>query len=245
MENKEIIFGRNPVLEYLQAAAAGDKNELFVSKNAHGKIIDTIVNEARSKKIKITFKEKDFFKSLGASSKHQGIALKIAQKTKKTGESELLEKAAESKGVLVLLDQITDPHNAGSIIRTAEAMGCCGIIIPKSNSTGITGIVIKSSAGATAYIDIITISNVSAFLEKAKESGFWIIGTSDHGNTGLSQICGIKPAVVVIGSEGTGMRRLTEEKCDYLVNIPMKGKISSLNASVAAGIVIYEIMKPL
>lgn len=243
MEEKNIIFGRNPVLEYIRNASNGDNFELFLSKKAHGKIIGIIINECMGKKIPVTYKEKDFFSKIGASSKHQGVALRVPRAIKKIPDKNLLKTTADKNGILVLLDQITDPHNAGSIIRTAEALGGDGIVLPGANSAGLGPSVIKSSAGATAYINIITVPNVSSFLDRAKKAGFWIIGTGFHGKTEISELKKIRPAIVIIGSEGKGMRRLTEEKCDFIVSIPLRGKVSSLNASVAAGIVLYEIMK--
>ncbi len=245
MEDKELIFGRNPVLEYLRAAGTEPHAELFVALTAHGKIIDEIVSAAQAKRIKISRMDRDFFAHLGASSRHQGVALKLqapAAAANDTGMEGLFARCADRKGVLVLLDQITDPHNTGSIIRTAEALGCDGVIIPKAHSSGITPVVIKASAGATAHIETQQISNVASFLDEAKKHGFWIIGTADAGAQDLSKIGMVRPAVVIIGSEDSGMRRLTAEKCDFIVRIPLAGKISSLNASVAAGIVLYQIM---
>ena len=243
MEAKEIIYGRKPVLEYMKTAAPGSGGELFVSRNAHGKIIDILLNEAKAKKIPVSYRDKDFFKNISSSSEHQGIALRITASRKKNDDQDIVTWAAENKGVLVLLDEITDPHNVGSIIRTAEALGCGGIILTKSNSPGINPTVIKSSAGATAHMPVQSISNISGFLEGAKKSGFWIIGTSDHGDKNPWEIGGYRPAIIIIGSEGTGMRRIVEEQCDYIVKIPLRGKVSSLNASVAAGIILYEAMK--
>lgn len=245
MEDKELIFGRNPVLEYLRGAEPGSRMELFITNNAHGKIIDTIVEQAQGKKIIVRRVDKDFFTQIGPSSRHQGVALKLHDRDAGPGVSSgsLLEKSAAKKGVLVLLDQITDPHNAGSIIRTAEALGCDGVIIPKSHAAGITPAVVKSSAGATAHIEINQVSNVAAFLDEAKKSGYWIVGTDDAGATELKNLGTVRPAVLIIGSENSGMRRLTAEKCDFIIRIPLAGKVSSLNASVAAGIILYEIMK--
>lgn len=241
MEKKEIIIGRNPVLEYLNATKSGSGIELHVSASAHGKIISDITGAAKGKGVKITLEYKDYFKQFSSASRHQGVALMIPRKTGGKDTMSILGEIRDKKGVVVLLDQITDPHNAGSIIRSAEAMGCGAVILPKSNSAEVNETVIKTSAGATAYIEIITISNVSQLLDELKAMGFWIIGTSDHGTVELKGLRDMRPACVIIGSEGKGMRRLTEEKCDYIVSIPLSGRVSSLNASVAAGIVIYEV----
>jgi len=242
VEDKEIIFGRNPVFEYLKSSAHQEGAEVYIADHAHGKIIDEIRAEAGRKKIPLVTRDKNFFHSLGPSSRHQGVAMKIPGNGGR-GDADLLLHAAARKGVLVMLDQITDPHNAGAIIRTAEALGCDGIVIPKSHSSGITPTVIKAAAGATAHIGIAMVPNAAAFIDRAKEAGFWVIGTTDHGDRVPDGLNSIRPALVIIGSEGSGMRRLTEEKCDYRVRIPLKGKVSSLNASVAAGIILYEIMK--
>jgi 23S rRNA (guanosine2251-2'-O)-methyltransferase len=246
VETKKIISGRNPVLEYLKSPETDSLTELYILENAHGKIIDTITAEARRKKISITYTGKGFFESFKNAGVHQGVVLKVPSgynPQKKMGLPELLNAAAQKKGVLVLLDQLTDPHNTGSIIRTAEALGCDGIIMSDTNSAGLTPTVIKSSAGATAHIPVISVTNVARFLEEAKNAGFWIVGSSDKGTSPLIEVQKFKPAVVVIGSEGKGMRRLTGELCDAVVCIPLKGNISSLNASVAAGIILYEILK--
>ncbi len=240
-----MIFGRNPVLEYIKRASKDSGSVLHVQKNAHGKIISTITDEAKKKNMRIVFEEKTFFTSRFSSATHQGVALETASGSSSKadmGEKELLAAAKEKKGVLVFLDRITDPHNAGSIIRSAEALGAVGVVLPKSNSVDITPTVIKSSAGATAHIDIVRVSNPARFLEDAKDEGFWIIGTSDHGTADIKSLRNLKPAVIVIGSEGSGMKKLTEEKCDTLVRIPLKGQVSSLNASVAAGIILFEIL---
>ncbi|MBN2158713.1 MAG: 23S rRNA (guanosine(2251)-2'-O)-methyltransferase RlmB [Spirochaetes bacterium] len=245
MEDKGLIYGRNPVLEYLNGAEPGSPLELYIAEHSHGKIIDIITGTARTKKIAVRRMDKDFFTRLGPSSRHQGVALRLPPDARESaaGSGQILERTAADRGVLVLLDQVTDPQNAGSIIRTAEALGCCGVVIPKSHAAGITPAVIKASAGATAHIAIVTVSNIASFLEGAKKQGFWIIGTSDHGEDALPRLREYRPAILVIGSEGGGMRRLTEEKCDLIARIPLKGSVSSLNASVAAGIVLYELLK--
>jgi len=246
VEKKEIIIGRNPVLEYLGSTEDCTGFELYLSLTAHGKIITDIQNICKIKKVRVLFPAKNFFKSIGSSSKHQGVVLYIPIKKQvheKQGNdrTDILKKIAEDKGIIVLLDQITDPHNLGSIIRSAEAFGCNAVILPKDNSADVNETAIKSSAGATAHIEIITIVNVAQFLKEIKEIGFWIIGTSDKGTVPIKNYNNLSPACIIIGSEGKGMRRLTEEHCDYIVSIPLKGRVGSLNASVAAGIVIYEV----
>jgi 23S rRNA (guanosine2251-2'-O)-methyltransferase len=250
VDKKELIYGRNPVLEYIRSAGPGENLELFVNRNARGKIITTILQEAKGKGIRISYPEKNFFSHLGGSSVHQGVALTGMERTGIAGKSKgkedidrLLKKVADNKGVLLFLDQLTDPHNVGSIIRTAEALGCDGIITTKSHSPGINPTVVKSSAGATAYIPVIAVANTAGFIGKAKDAGFWLAGTSGEGDTDLSRAAEYRPLIIVIGSEERGMRRIVEEECDMVVAVKLKGKISSLNASVAAGIIIHEILK--
>jgi 23S rRNA (guanosine2251-2'-O)-methyltransferase len=250
VDKKEIIYGRNPVLEYIRSAESGKNLELFVNRNARGKIIKTILHEAKGKEIRISYPEKSFFSDLGSSSVHQGVALAGVERSGITrggkGKEDidtLLKRVSEKKGVLVFLDQLTDPHNVGSIIRTAEALGCDGVITTKSHSPGITSTVVKSSAGATAYIPVVTAGNTAGFISRAKDAGFWLAGTSGDGDTDLSRAAEYRPLIIVIGSEERGMRRILKDECDIVVAVKLPGKISSLNASVAAGIIIHGIVK--
>ncbi len=243
METKDLIFGRNAVLEYLKAAAPGDRTPVYVSETAHGPIIDRILAEAERKRIKVVRADKSFFKNLGPSSKHQGTAIASPAVKKEGAPDTLLSRVAGIRGVIVLLDQLTDPHNVGSVIRTAEALGASAVVMTKAHSPGITPAVVKSAAGATAHIETHTVSNASEFMKRASAAGFWIIGSSDRGDRGPENMGDLRPAVLVIGSEGSGMRHLTGERCHCTVRIPLKGETSSLNASVAAGILLYELLK--
>ncbi len=246
----KIIFGRNPVLEYIKNIRTNSgRIILYVSDTGHGKIIDDITAAAKEKKILIEFCSKEKLWEFEPSSRHQGVVLDIGQLDETYSISDnknisaLLKEISWKNGVLVMLDQLTDPQNVGSIIRSAEALGADGIILTKHHSAGITPAVVKSSAGATAHLPVHTVTNAANFIDNAKEAGFHIIGASEKGDEGIDKLREQKPAVIIIGNEGSGMRRLTFEKCDHIVRIPLKGKISSLNASVAAGIIIYEILK--
>ncbi len=246
MEKEEIVFGRNPVLEYLKSLDAAEHAELFIAGNAHGKIIELIREEAARLGIRVRPLEKGSIARFNASSSiHQGVVLKLPQKRKLAGgdEADMLERVAERNGVIVALDQLTDPHNIGSIIRTTEVLGGGAVVMPKAHAPGITPSIIKASAGATAYLEILIVSNLAQFLDRAKHAGFWIVGCWQEGTVELDELADCRPAVVVVGSEGSGMRSLTLKKCDHLVRIPTRGRVSSLNASVAAGIVLYEILK--
>jgi len=238
------IFGRNSVMEYLKAMGPGEGAgaELVVSDGAHGKIIQSILNEASRAGARVERRGKEFFSDLGPSSSHQGVLLRIKEKAR-SDDGDLLERTARERGVLVFLDQLTDPHNVGSIIRTAEALGARGVVMLKSHAAPLTPAVVKSSAGATAHLPVVEEANAARFLDRARDAGFWIIGSAGEGDAGPGSLGELRPAVLVIGSEGSGMRRITAEKCDRVVRIPLRGKVGSLNASVAAGILLYELLK--
>ena len=159
---------------------------------------------------------------------------------------ESILEAAAAKGekpLLVICDEISDHHNLGAIIRTAECAGAHGVIIPKRRSAGLTSIVAKTSAGAVSYMPVARVANIPSLLKDLKKQGIWVFGTAADGNTTLYNADLKGPAAIVIGSEGSGMGRLVSESCDFLVSIPMKGKISSLNASAAAAILLYEAVR--
>ena len=175
---------------------------------------------------------------------HQGIIASVAAHEYATID-ELLA-AAESRGeapLLVVCDELSDPHNLGAILRTAECAGAHGVIIPKRRSVGLTAVVGKASAGAIEYMPVARVSNIAATLRELKQRGVWIFGTAAGGATALYEADLTLPAAVVIGNEGVGMSRIVAEQCDFKVSIPMKGRISSLNASAAAAILLYEAVR--
>lgn len=237
------IYGRNPVLEYLRSLKQGSSARLFVAKTAHGKIIQIILSEARRAGIEPERVEKSFFEKLVSSSMHQGVLLQLPHTIDVVSDDSILNTAAQNKGVLVFLDRLTDPHNVGSIIRTAEALGANGVVLARAHSSPVTSVVVKASAGATAHIPVVEISNAGSFVEKAKAKRLWIIGSSSEAEHCPEDIEGFCPALLVIGSEGEGVRRSILDKCDRVVRIPLRGKVASLNASVAAGILLYSLLR--
>ena len=240
MEKKELIYGRNPVYEHLRSGVSPE-SRVYISDSAHGKIIDRITDAARAAGIPVEKKPKPFFRNIDSSSRHQGVVLETSRvRVSRNSGPETFARIKEKKGVIVLLDHINDPRNAGSIIRSAEALGADAVALTETGSAPLSPAAVKASAGAVSHIEIIKIKNIRAFIEKMKDEGFWIIGASEKGSSGLTEIKNYRPCVIIIGNEAAGIKKLVSEKCDLIVSIPMKGKISSLNASVAAGIILYS-----
>ena len=236
------IEGRNAVIEAFRAGKPIDK--LYVLDGCQDGPIMTIKREAKKNNVLLKFVTKERLDQMSETGKHQGV-IAVAAAYEYAEVDDMLG-AAKEKGeapFLFLLDNIEDPHNLGAIIRTAEAAGAHGIIIPKHRSAGVTAIVEKTSAGAVEHVAVARVPNLSAALEKLKKAGLWVFGTAAEGDRSLWEADLAEGAVIVIGSEGSGMSRMTRESCDFLVSIPMKGKVSSLNASAAAAVVLYEAVR--
>lgn len=237
-----IIEGRNAVIEALRSGENIDK--IYLAKGETDKTLGHIASRAREKGIVVVEADRRKLDSMSRTHAHQGVIALAAMREYVTVQS-LLD-TAEEKGeapLLVVCDEISDPHNLGAILRTAECAGAHGVIIPKRRSAGLTAIVGKTSAGAVSYMPVARVSNLPATLEELKKKGIWVYGTAAEGATSLYEADLKGPAAIVIGSEGSGMGRLVREKCDFLVSIPMKGHISSLNASAAAAILLYEAVR--
>ncbi len=240
-DNYNLIEGRNPVLEALKSGREIDK--LFIQKGETEGSIRQIVAMARDNNIIIKEVDKAKLDGMSSTRNHQGVIASAAL-YKYYELNEVLEIARE-KGedpFLIVLDEITDNTNLGSIIRTAEAAGVHGIVIPKRRSAGITPVVAKVSAGAVEYMPIIKATNLARILDQMKKENIWVVGADMKGETCFEKDM-TGPVAIVIGSEGEGLGHLVKEKCDFLVSIPMKGKISSLNAGVSAGVLTYEIVR--
>ena len=237
-----IIEGRNAVIEALRVGTAIDK--IYLAKGETDKTLGHIASKARDAGIVVVEADRRKLDGMSRTHAHQGVIALAAVREYATVESILA--AATEKGeppLLVVCDEISDPHNLGAILRTAECAGAHGVIIPKRRSAGLTAIVGKTSAGAVSYMPVARVSNLPATLEELKKKGVWVYGTAAEGTTSLYDADLKGPAAIVIGSEGSGMGRLVREKCDFLVSIPMKGRISSLNASAAAAILLYEAVR--
>lgn len=237
-----IIEGRNAVIEALRAGENIDK--IYLQKGETDKTLGHIASKARAAGVVVVEADKRKLDGMSRTHAHQGVIALAAMREYVSVQS-LLDAAAE-KGeapLLVVCDEISDPHNLGAILRTAECAGAHGVIIPKRRSAGLTAIVGKTSAGAVSYMPVARVANLPATLEELKKKGVWVYGTAAEGTTSLYDADLKGPAAIVIGSEGSGIGRLVREKCDFLVSIPMKGHISSLNASAAAAILLYEAVR--
>ena len=237
-----LIEGRNAVTEALRAGTPIDK--IFIARGETDKTLGHIASTARAAGVVVVEADRRKLDYMSATKAHQGVIALAAVREYASVEDIL--SAARERGeapLLVVCDEISDPHNLGAIIRTAECAGAHGVIIPKRRSAGLTSIVGKTSAGAVSYLPVARVPNIPALLKELQQQGVWIFGTAAEGTTSLYEADLKGPAAIVIGSEGDGMGRLVREGCDFLVSIPMKGRISSLNASAAAAILLYEAVR--
>lgn len=233
-----IIEGKNPVNEALKSEATIEK--LYIQRGANEGVINNLVRIAKEKKIIVTFVDKTSLDRMSNTGKHQGV-LAVATEFSYCSVSDILAvaKAKNQPPFLLILDNLTDPHNLGSIIRTAECAGVDGIIIPKHRSVSVNDTVIKCSAGAVEHIKIAKVTNINDAIRELKEQDIYVYAADMDGKPMYS--ANLTGAVaLVIGSEGEGIKRLTKELCDDVISIEMHGKINSLNASVAAAVLIYE-----
>ncbi len=237
----DVISGRNPVSEAVRSNRPIDK--ILVAKGEKSGAVVGIIAKAKAKQIPIKEVDRTKLDYIAGGSTHQGIVAFAAAKEYSTVE-EIFE-FAESKGeapFIMVLDEVEDPHNLGAIIRTAECAGVHGVIVPKRRSASLSYTVGKASAGAVEYMRVARVTNIASLIDELKERGVWVYGADmdgeDYSKCDFSGACAI-----VIGNEGKGISRLVREKCDVIVSLPMKGKINSLNASVAAGILMYSALK--
>ena len=235
------IEGRNAVLEAFRSGKTIDK--LFVLDDCQDGPVRTIVREAKKYDTIINYVAKERLDQMSETGKHQGVIAYAA--AYEYAEVEDMLKLAEERGedpFLILLDNIEDPHNLGAIIRTANLAGAHGVIIPKRRAVGLTATVAKTSAGALNYTPVAKVTNLAKTMEELKEKGLWFV-CADMGGESMYRLNLKGPIGLVIGNEGEGVGRLVKEKCDFVASIPMKGEIDSLNASVAAGVLAYEIVR--
>ena len=239
---EDMIEGRNALTEALKSGRTIDK--VFVAAGDTDKALARLSAQAREAGAVVVSTDRRKLDMMSPTGAHQGIMAQVAAREYATVE-EILRRAQErdEAPLLVLCDELTDPHNLGAIIRTAECAGAHGVIIPKRRSVGLTAVVAKTSAGAVEYMPVARVSNMASAIRELKQQGVWVFGTAADARTGLYHADLKGPAAIVIGNEGQGMSRLVAESCDVLVSIPMKGNISSLNASAAASILLYEAVR--
>lgn len=236
------IEGRNPVLEALKSGREIDK--ILVQSGEKNGSLKKIIAVARGKKIVVTETERRRLDAMSVTHSHQGVIAFAAAREYSTVEDIL--KSAADKGeqpFIVIADDLTDPHNLGSVIRTANAAGAHGVIIPKRNSVGLSPVVEKTSAGALEFTPVARVSNLASTIEFLKKKNIWVVGADMDGSETIYTHDFSGAVAIVVGSEGKGVSRLVREKCDFIVSIPMNGQINSLNASVAAALMMYEVVR--
>ena len=237
-----VIEGRNAVIEALRAGTAIDK--IYLATGDTDSALGHIANTARANGVVVVNADRRKLDEMSRTHAHQGVIAVAA--VREYASIEDIFQRAEEQGeapLIVLCDELSDPHNLGAVIRTAECAGAHGVVIPKRRSAGLTAIVAKTSAGAVSHIPVARVPNLTALMKELQKRGVWIFGAEMNGTTSLYEADLKGPAAIVIGSEGSGMSRLVAETCDFTVSIPMKGKINSLNASAAAAILLYEAVR--
>ena len=241
-EDENRLEGRNAVTEALGAGRRIDK--VFVAEGSNDRSLQRLAALAKEQGAVVMYVDRRKLDAMSQTRAHQGIIAQAAAHEYASLDDILAN--AEARGenpLIVLCDELTDPHNLGAILRTAECAGAHGVVIPKRRSVGLTATVAKASAGAIEYMPVARVNNMAAAIDELKERGIWVFGTAADANTTLYEADLVGPCAIVIGNEGEGMSRLVSQKCDFRVSIPMRGKISSLNASAAAAILLYEALR--
>jgi 23S rRNA (guanosine2251-2'-O)-methyltransferase len=236
----EMIAGKNPVLEALRSGR--EINKLWIAEGVKKSGVQELIELAKERGVLVQFVPKQKIDKLAEN--HQGIVASVAAYD--YAELDDLFNAAQSKNedpFFIILDELEDPHNLGSIMRTADAIGAHGIIIPKRRAVGLTAVVAKASTGAIEHVPVVRVTNLAQTVDELKDRGVWIAGTDAKGSQDYRKMDATLPLALIIGSEGKGMSRLLKEKCDFLYHLPMIGHVTSLNASVAASILMYEVYR--
>ncbi|HZK24443.1 MAG TPA: 23S rRNA (guanosine(2251)-2'-O)-methyltransferase RlmB [Oscillospiraceae bacterium] len=240
MEEKRMIEGRRPVMEALRA---GSKiTRILLQKGTHGGPLTEILALAQTKEIPVEYWDKQALDKKAVTRNHQGI-LAETPPFAYTPFEQLLVKKNDEHPFLVILDHLQDPHNLGALIRTAYAAGCDGLVIPERRAAQMTPAAVRTAAGAAEYLPVARVVNIARCLEECKQAGLWLYGADMDGKSLYTKGDYQGPMALVIGSEGAGLSRLTKEKCDFLVRLPMQGAVASLNASVAGALLLYEVYR--
>lgn len=237
----EIIGGKNPVLEALRADR--DINKIWIAEGVQKKGITELLQLAKDKGVIVQSVPKKKIDGL-TDTNHQGVAAAVAAYNYASLDDLFAAAAAKNEDpFFLILDELEDPHNLGSIMRTADAIGVHGLIIPKRRAVGLTGVVAKASTGAIEHVPVVRINNLSQTVDELKKRGLWIAGTDAKESVDYRRMDASLPLAVIIGSEGKGMSRILRDKCDFLYQLPMVGHVTSLNASVAASLLMYEVYR--
>ena len=236
------LEGRNALTEALRSGRTIDK--VFIASGETDRGLQRLAAQAKEAGAVIVPVDRRKLDAMSTTRTHQGVIALAAAREYFTID-DILQEAADrgQTPLLVICDELSDPHNLGAILRSAECAGAHGVIIPKRRSVGLTAVVAKTSAGAVEYMKVARVTNINAAIAELKEKGVWVFGTAAEGSIPMYKADLTVPAAIVIGSEGDGMSRLVRQNCDVTVNIPMKGRISSLNASAAASILLYEALR--
>ena len=238
----DFLSGRNPVMEALRSGRPISK--IFIAAGEHQGSIREIIALAKDKGIPVQTAEPQKMEAMSLGVRNQGVIAMVSPVAySSVDEMVALAESRDEKPCLILLDQLKDPQNLGAVLRTVDAAGAHGVLIPQRRSCQLSAAVAKASAGAIEYVKVAQIGNVAQTLEELKKQGFWVVGTDPEKGTSYYDVDLTGPVVIVIGDEGEGMARLTRERCDSLVQIPMRGKVQSLNASVASAIILYEMIR--
>jgi len=231
-----VLIGIHPVTEALRAGHPLDR--VLIAKGSGGPRLQEIIDLSRRSSTPVRFEDRSALDRVAGSAAHQGVvALGAAKKY-----ADLEEVAAQAQ-LVVVLDGVEDPHNLGAVIRTALAAGAHGVVIPERRAAGLTDTVARASAGALAHLPIAKVTNLVRTMEELKEAGYWLVGLDEEGDKNYTEVDYTSPVGIVLGSEGKGLHELTRKRCDFVVKLPTTGPVKSLNVSVAAGVVLFEVLR--
>jgi 23S rRNA (guanosine2251-2'-O)-methyltransferase len=233
------LTGFHAIEEALAADRALDR--IVIARGRHGERVESVVRLAKSRGVPVRFEDRPQVDRLAGTREHQGIAALVAAKPAVALED--LLRAKTDRGLLVLLDGIEDPHNLGAIVRTSLAAGAQGVVIPERRAAGLSDTVERASAGALAHLPVARVKNLVRAMEEMKEAGYWLVGLDERAEKSYTEVDLKGPLGIVLGSEGEGLHELTRKRCDFLVSLPTIGPVRSLNVSVAAGIMLFEVLR--
>jgi 23S rRNA (guanosine2251-2'-O)-methyltransferase len=235
------IYGLNAVSEAIKARGRAFQ-WVGLAKERHDLRLQRIIEECRKLGVPVRFLQRTELDRLAGNAAHQGVVAVTSAK-QYSGVEDVIEAKRGQYSLIVVLDGVEDPHNLGAILRTSDAAGADGVVIPERRATAVTGVVAKTSAGASEHLPIAKVTNIARTVEELKEKNIWVVGLDERGQKTYDELDYKMDCAIVLGSEGKGVHELVRRKCDFLVSIPMLGKVSSLNVSVAAGVVLYEIVR--